>query len=425
MRSTHSWYVQMPLVLLAVLIAAAVAEGQLWKRLVPTDRVAADPQGDYTLKETNGPWLIMAATFTGEGAEDQARRLTLELRQQFNLASFLHQMAFNYSDDAAGQGTGGQGNGGYGAPQRKRYRREGDMQFAVLVGEFPRIDDPEAQEMLDRIKQLRPKALHVEDGGKTAQALVQMRAFQDVMMAKMGVERNRGPMGQAFLARNPLLKREYFVPKGVDDFVAKMNSGVKYSLLDCPGNYSVRVATFRGRSVLQTSATDDGPVGGKSRRNKSNDDALVEAAENAHLLTEELRAHNWEAYEFHDRTESIVTIGSFDEVAKKMPDGRLVATPAVHRILETFGAAYDTPADPLNNLGNDATMQRRVDQKEQEFNQRFSQKQGQAVTGLNPKHVNILRKKGGKLRTERLIPIDIYPQAMEVPKRSISSAYVR
>jgi hypothetical protein len=204
-----------------------------------------------------------------------------------------------------------------------------------------------------------------------------------------------------------------------------MNSGVKYSLLDCPGKFTVRIATFRGRAILQTSATEDQSQPLNSRRAKSSDDALVEAAENAHMLAEELRAHGWEAYEFHDRTESIVTIGSFEQVAQKMPDGSLVAFPAVQRILETFGAAYNTPADPLNNLGNDANVQRRVDQTEQEINQRLLQQQSQAVAGLNPKHVNILRKKGGKLRTERLIPIDIYPQAIEVPKRSISSAYIR
>ena len=44
------------------------------------------------------------------------------------------------------------------------------------------------------------------------------------------------------------LPREYFVPKGVDDFVAKMNQGVEHSLLDCPGRYTVQVATFRGKT---------------------------------------------------------------------------------------------------------------------------------------------------------------------------------
>jgi hypothetical protein len=299
------------------------------------------------------------------------------------------------------------------------------LQFAVLVGDYPRIDDPEAQQTLDRVKQIRPDALCVEEGGRTAQSLVQVRAFQDAVLAQMGVDRKRGPMGQAFLARNPLLPREYFVPKGIDDFVAKMNEGVKYSLLNCSGKYTVRVGTFRGRAILQTSATDSLPSASKSRRKKDNDEALIEAAENANLLTEELRAKGWEAYEFHDRTESIVTIGSFNEVVHRLPDGRAVALPAVQRILETFGAAYDTPADPLSNIGNDEISQRRVDQKEQEFSALLRQHQGQPQEGLHPKHVNILRRKGGKLRTERLIPFDINPEAIEVPKRSISSAYVR
>jgi hypothetical protein len=408
------------IVLLALFAAAPAAQAQLWKRFVPTSRVEADPQADYSLSETRGPWLIMAATFSGDGAEEQARKLTLELRQRYNLPSYMHKMAFDFSDEAPGRGIDG-----YGAPIKRRYRREGDLQFAVLVGDFPRIDDPEAQQTLDRVKQIQPEALRIEEGGKTAQALVQVRAFQDAVLNQMGIDRKRGPMGQAFLARNPLLPREYFVPKGVDDFVAKMNEGVKFSLLDCPGKYSVRVGTFRGHAILQTSGTESLPAASKSRRARERDEALVAAAENAHLLTEELRAHGWEAYEFHDRTESIVTIGSFNEVAQKLPNGRAVALPAVQRIIETFGAAYDTPADPLSDIGNDASSQHRVEQKEQEISSRFMQQQGPVVTGLNPKHVNILKRKGGKLQTERLIPIDVYPEAIEVPKRSVSSAYVR
>jgi hypothetical protein len=402
---------------LPAVAAPLPVEAQPWKRLLPTERVAADPNGDYSLTEKDGPWLIMAATFSGTGAEEQARRLTLEFREQYNLKAFLHKMAFDFSE-----GVPGRGLEGYGSPVRRRYRREGDLQYAVLVGEFPRIDDPDAQQLLDRVKLMRPQALQADEAGRTAQTLVQVRAFQDAVLSKLGKERKRGPLAAAFLARNPLLPREFFVPKGVDDFVVKMNDGVKHSLLDCPGNYTVRVATFRGRTILQTSADDGDMAAGRA---KNHDDALVEAAENAHLLTEELRAHNWEAYEFHDRTESIVTIGSFDQVAQRLPDGRSASLPAVHRIIETFGAAYNTPADPLNKIGNDATIQRRVDEKEQEFNLRFSQQQVATVPGLNPKHVNVLRKKAGKLRTERIIPIDITPQVIEVPKRSISSAYVR
>ena len=41
---------------------------------------------------------------------------------------------------------------------------------------------------------------------------------------------------------------------------------------------------------------------------------LEEAAYNAHLLVVALRKQGVEAYEFHDRHESLVTIGSFDSV---------------------------------------------------------------------------------------------------------------
>jgi len=53
----------------------------------------------------------------------------------------------------------------------------------------------------------------------------------------------------------------------------------------------------------------------------------------------------------------------------------------------------------------------------------LSGQQGQVVPGMNPKHVKILKGSGKRVRVERIIPMDIYPQAMEAPKRSISSAY--
>jgi hypothetical protein len=203
-----------------------------------------------------------------------------------------------------------------------------------------------------------------------------------------------------------------------------MNDGVEHSLLDCPGAYTVKVATFRGKTILQTSAEDSQSA--KSFWNRrSNDDRipLVEAAENAHLLTEELRAHGFEAYEFHDRTESIVTIGSFAQAAQRTLDGRVVAMPAVQRIVETFGAAYDTPADPLSGIGNDAFTQQRVVQETQQFNMRLNGQQSPIVPGMKPKHVKILRGRGKRKRTERIIPIDVHPHVIEVPKRTISGAY--
>jgi hypothetical protein len=154
---------------------------------------------------------------------------------------------------------------------------------------------------------------------------------------------------------------------------------------------------------------------------KDKSDPLAEAAEDAHLLTEELRAHGFEAYEFHDRTESIVTVGSFDAVAHRAADGQQVPAPDVQKLVEKFGAAYDTPSDPLSNIGNDAGTQHRVEEVKQRFSEALTaQSNGQITPGMHPKHVKIVQSGG---RVDRIIPLDVYPHTIEVPRRSISSAY--
>ena len=55
-------------------------------------------------------------------------------------------------------------------------------------------------------------------------------------------------------------------------------------------------------------------------------------------LTEALRERGIEAYEFHDRCESIVTIGSFDTVGTPREDGKIEINPAVLQIMKAYGA---------------------------------------------------------------------------------------
>jgi hypothetical protein len=444
-------------VLVLLVFAARPAHAQLWKQFLPTSKSAGTPEqratqltaderalrdarsnnnapapqnfaatgqggavgGELALTQDQGPWLIVASSFSGDGAENQARALAEELRGKYRLSAYMHEMSFKFGDDNPGTGIDN-----YGAPTRRHYRR-GDQshEIAVLIGNFPSIDDPDAQQMLDRIKTLEPDALNV-DPNQTAQSMAKVRKFEDALLEKLGKPRKRGPMGQAFFTRNPLLPREYFVPKGVDAFVAKMNEGVEHSLLDCPGRQTIQVATFRGKTILQTSAQEE-PASKSLWGRKKHDDRnpLVEAAENAHLLTKALRDHGWEAYEFHDRTESIVTIGSFAEVTQQLPNGQVVVIPQVQKIIQTFDAGFDTPADPLSGIGNDAVTRQRVEQEEQQVSMQLSGKQAQVVSGLNPKHVKITHGHGKSLRVDRINPNDVHPQAIDVPKRSVSSAY--
>jgi hypothetical protein len=424
---------------------AAPVRGQIWKQFVPTRSAAPDSTrsanataephsprvpnegrlqqsaaiGDgYAITQESGPWLIVAASFSGNGAEKQAHELASELREKFHLNAYVHEMDFKFKDDAD--------NGGkYGSANRRRFRRGDEArELAVLVGDFASIDGPDAQQMLARVKSLEPAALNV-DQAQTAQSMAEARRLEEALLEKLGKARKRGPMAQAFFTRNPLLPREYFVPKGVDTFVAKMNQGVEHSLLDCPGRQTIQVATFRGKTILQTSAVDDAASKSFWGAHKKDDkNPLVEAAENAHLLAKELRSHGFDAYEFHDRSQSIVTIGAFAQTTQQLPDGRMVAIPEVQKIIQTFDASFDTPADPLSPIGNDLRTQRLVEERQHEVSAKLNNnQQAQIVPGMNPKHVKILNGRGKNVKVERIIPMDIHPQVIDVPKRSVSSAY--
>lgn len=398
---------------LVISVVAVPVSAQIWKHIVPASYTEEVPQRDTRLTQDKGPWLIMVASFDGEGADEEARALADELRTRHKLTAYVHDRTFDHSDGK----NAGRGLDKYGAPLRTRYQQESGHSFAVLVGDFTSIDDPSAQKTLDRIKTLPSKVL---EGDTPDSPMEEVRQISSSIVSKVGGRGSQGPMRRAFFTRNPLLPIEYFVPKGVDDFVVKMNQGVEHSLLDCPGRFTVQIATFRGKTVLQTGKEqpkEEGGIGWMWGKHKG--EPLVEAAQNAHLLTETLRKKGFDAYEFHDRAESIVTVGSFDHVGERLANGQLAPTPDVQRIVQTFGAAYDTPADPLT--GDDIRRELGANQMKQQFTQMLNTHDVQVAKNMNPKHVKIMNGK----KVDRIIPIDVYPHTIEVPKRSISGAYSR
>jgi hypothetical protein len=198
-------------------------------------------------------------------------------------------------------------------------------------------------------------------------------------------ETARGPMSRAFVSTNPLLPEQFFTSRGVDKLVESMNSGVKFSLLDCPGKYTVQVATFMGKVVIDQSKVqkilaEDRPVEG----------GLVDAAEKAHKDCTALRDKGYEAYEFHDRGMSIVTVGSFDAVGSPRRDGKTEINPKIHKIMQTF-AASDQQLPGNLHYGNDMAR---------------------PVLGRRPKSLDG-------------VALDSQPLPVTVPKRSFTSAFGR
>ena len=303
---------------LAAWSAAALAGGPLDK-LLTASRVEADPGKNYDLTERNGPWMILACTFMGEGARQQAHDLVVELRKRYKLPAYVYAKRFELGKETFGAGIDRFGN-----PQRMKYKRGSEFEeFAVMIGDYPTIDDPEAQETLRRLKYCEPESLKPSQDKKSSRTLAALRWFQKEVLPQGNDKKKRGPMGHAFVTTNPLVPKEFFAPKGLDQLVIKANEGVKHCLLDCPGKYTVQVAHFTGSVVIKPEEVKAIQTGHKEMNSQ-----LAEAALMAHRLTEALRMKGYEAYEFHDRYASLVTVGSFDWIDHPGADGKREINPA-------------------------------------------------------------------------------------------------
>ncbi len=310
------------LLAVVVILAAVAPEARGQSGWLPASWFSqgeVDTKAMYPLAERDGPWLVLATTFRGEGARDDARRLVQELRRT-KIKAYTHEKSFDYTGSQPGLGLNPDGT-----PKKMRYANaEQVVEVAVLVGDFASFDDPRGQKMLAKVKSLRPEAL-AGNSGKS-------QSFSD-FRKMIGLERTagKGPMHLAFVIPNPLLPEDYFSRQQVDRFVLDMNADVTHSLLDCPGLYSVRVATFTGSGTFDQKAIaageDDVELEGR----------LVEAAEKAHRLTASLRKAGWEAWEYHDRESSIVCIGSLDSKTVPGPQGTPTIHPEIVRIVRELG----------------------------------------------------------------------------------------
>ena len=213
-----------------------------WELLIPFQRVEADRNKDYQLTKDHGPWMILAASFAGPGAEQQAQQLVYELRAKENLPAYIHRKSYDFTETVPGLGLNR-----YGGPKRMRYANPARFdELAVLIGHFSTVNDPALDRTLDRIKHVHPDCLDITKNESTTQRFIGLRELQRRFYPD--ARRELGPMRGAFVTRNPMLPQEFFVPQGLDPLVEQMNRDAPHSLLENPGQYTVRVATFRGAS---------------------------------------------------------------------------------------------------------------------------------------------------------------------------------
>ena len=359
-------------VCLIAITSTAVAAGPL--DLFTLNRVEADPEKSYRLSEEHGPWMVMACSFSGEQANQQAQELVLELRARYKLPAYTYVKEFDFTN-----GTVGSGLDPYGAPLRMRNRRgNGTVECAVLVGDFPAVDDKKAQTTLKRLKYYNPKCLELDEAKKTSRSLAALRVIQQNILKTGNEKKDRGPMGHAFIIPNPLLPKDFFVSSGVDQFTVRLNKDNQFSLLKCPGKYTVQVAHLTGNATINQKEIQ------AIEKGKKMPTLLDKAGENAETLCRALRERGYEAYLLHERYASIVTVGSFDSAGTTRRDGRIDTSPEIRAVIDRFKATR-APGTPANDR-NPANLRAKY------------------LDGIN-------------------IPFDPQPTLVHAPKRSISDDY--
>lgn len=271
-------------------------------------RIESDPAKQYTLTKNRGPWMISVATFhttdpkgqtkSGKTQEEAAHELVLELRK-------MGMPAYVYIHEPGAERVTVKDRIGR-EEVRKNLRRARTV--LVLAGNYNDIKDKLAQDSLKWVKKINPKCLQQGVSYKPTKG-------------------RPTPLSGAFLTVNPLLSPEELPRKTTDPLLIKLNHGENYSLTDNKGEYTMVVARFSGKqSVVHSKFKFE---------NLKNDGDLHDAGFAANELATALRGqldkegtfNNIEAYVWHDRHESIVTVGSF---ASKND-------PAIARFQKTFG----------------------------------------------------------------------------------------
>jgi hypothetical protein len=376
MKNPNQILALLTLVLWTYVSGQPVTAAPPWLDWIRWQQVEAEADKSYALTQEHGPWMIMAISFRGPDAQKEATQLVFELRKRHKLEAYTHLENYDFSESFIGRGVDRFGN-----PRRMRHQQNDKFQeVAILVGNYSSVDDPQSQLDLKKIKSLTLEALKSKSG-KTSRSLAELRRLHNEMLNKGGKNGGAGPMKLAFITTNPLLPDEYFRPQGVDRFVARLNEGVKHSLLKCPGKYTVKVATFTGLVTVNPTNIK------KIEKKDLTSSRLEEGAIKAHRLTVALRAKGYEAYQFHDRRQSIVTVGYFDRPPEKAPGGQMVYNPQVRDLIQRFCAK-----------------------------QRKLELAGVQHPGLQSGIV-----------PEKLldIPFDVHPTLIPVPQRSLSSDFAR
>lgn len=290
-------------IVLGIAVAAVLTAGHS----LDANRIDAVRGRRYMLTKQHGPWMIHVATFRepppearteGMTPQQAADELVYELRTK-GIPAYTFSQGKMYDELAPADPTRRQEEGRYQAHRKS---------ISVLAGNYKDVSSDSkqgrvAQATLEFVKKFHPKFLR---------RVQQSNGFLN-KLSNGGIYRvtpgRPKPLSGAFLTINPLLSPEEARQKKRSPLLLKLNSGMEYSLLENPGNYTLVVASFHGKSTIQLANGEDD----KSDNPFKVTNSLDEAAYSAWELANTLRKHEkqFEAYVWHDKYSSVVTVGAF------------------------------------------------------------------------------------------------------------------
>lgn len=267
-----------------VLVCGSTADAKKKASAQRVRKVEAVKGKRYNLHPAHGPHMVLVTTLRnvaygadgGLSAEEAADEIVYQLRLKGIPAYVYHQ------EKELSQ-------------QKTFVARQAGV--AIMAGNFPSHNHRHAKLVLKHIQEkFSPSFLKDQETG----AIIVQQSPDT-------------PFKRAFLTLNPLRSDVESEGMPVDKDLVEMNSrNGKVSLLKNKGRYSVKVASFSGRTVVQTSGYKSEKALGLLGES---DESARQAWELATALREARKygyAKNYEAWVLHDYRKSYVTIGSFN-----------------------------------------------------------------------------------------------------------------
>jgi hypothetical protein len=273
-------------------------------RNLPTDGLELTPASDlkdpqmvlpdepiepYLLTKKDGPFMVIARVFRGPDASRLALVLAKELRTEYGLPAYIFQ---------------------------KKVFPGGSMLRGVPPTVPSEVMAPDVK-LPEKIRTIDEAAVLVGNAQTFAE---QEKLWRDVRKIQPRcLEKMSSPfpwrkgLNSALRTTNPYIPAQNLYPRTQDKLVMQMNNGL-HSVVHCPGQFSLQVAEFSGRSTFDFN-TPGGPTHILTNLKES---PLRTAHDDAERMAEklakspEIQALGQPVYVYHDRATSKVFIGSFN-----------------------------------------------------------------------------------------------------------------